>query len=111
MHDIVVKNKKMKKLLIVLILLPFFASCNHEKLKTVAVNFQGVEVNLTEGTHNYYLKQIGGDSLFVNVYWIPDYGKYSPGRYIYFTKGNNVKSLEWETGGKFSEKISVQQGK
>ncbi len=104
----------MKKISLILIALLLLFSCvenNHNNFKSTTIQYLGIDVDIKEGTHDYYLKQIGGDSLFVNVYWIPDYGKYSPGRYIYFTKGNNVKSLEWETGGKFSEKISVQQGK
>lgn len=108
----------MKKISLILFCISLLSSCvqnnhnNDEKKPGLhTVHYLGVGIEIWEGTHDYYLKQIGGDSLFVNVYWNQDYTTSSLGEYIYFTKGGNVKSLEWETGGKFSKRISVQQGK
>lgn len=107
----------MKKISLILIALLLFSCVQNnynnaeKKTKSTTASYLHVNIEIKEGTHDYYLKQIGDDSLFVNVYWEEVYGEHSRGQYIYFTKGKNVKSLEWETGGKFSEKISVQQGK
>lgn len=108
----------MKKISLIVFCISLLSSCiqnnyNNEEKKPSShiVPYLGVDIEVWEGTHDYYLKQIGDDSLFVNVHWVRDYGTYSLGQYIYFTKGSNVKSLEWETGGKFSKRISVQQGK
>lgn len=68
---------------------------------TIERDFLGVNVIVHGGNNNIYLKQIGGDSLFVHVF-----RNKLRTDYIYYTKGNKVNSVSWETGGKFSEEVS-----
>ena len=63
--------------------------------------FCGITIKEKYGDNNHFLKILGNDSLFVNI--VNEKYEYS---YIYFTKGNNVTSLSWDTGGKYSKKIT-----
>lgn len=68
---------------------------------TIEQHFLGVTVQVHGGENNIYLKQIGGDSLFVNVF------RNKMGtNYIYYTKGNKVNSVSWNTGDKFHQEVS-----
>lgn len=62
----------------------------------VPVTFMGVTIKMKSGSHDYYLKQIGGDSLFVHIVASDDLtSNFTRENYLYFTKGS-IKSLSWE---------------
>lgn len=96
----------MKKLIILSFIFLFISCINIKKdVETPSCNysqiFNGIEICLKEGDHNYFLKMIDNDSLFINVICNDSYVS----SYIYYTKGS-IKSLSWETGGKHSKHIT-----
>ncbi len=64
-------------------------------------NYAGVDIQVRGGDNNYFLKMLDEDSLFVNVVK----HEYSMS-YIYFTKGNRIKTLSWVCGGKYPHLIT-----
>lgn len=68
--------------------------------------FQGKLVHIKLGEQDHFLKLIGGDSLFVHT----TCEEHSLS-YIYYTKGCNVNSVSWDTGGKYSQKITNNKNK
>ena len=94
-------------------------SCNFPEMKqkptapTIEECYVGVTITIDTIHNTYYLKQIGGDSLFVHVVRGKPYlnGSWSIIDHIFFTKGT-VKSVEWEERrGKFGtiKKTVIQQ--
>jgi hypothetical protein len=102
----------MKKISLILVILCVLNSCTESKEpECTQARFQSVQIDICTGESDHFLKVIGGDSLFVHISTGSSFGHgfsqtmndYS---YIYYTKGSNVKSVSWETGGKYSEEIT-----
>lgn len=91
---------KSKRILIVFLIL-FLVSCKEKLDKYQEFKFQGIIVKVKEGNHNYFLKMIDKDSLFININLEDNYNY----DYIYYTK-NCIKTLSWETRGKYSKQIT-----
>jgi len=99
----------MKKIILLLPLI--FFQCHVPTVKEVYNSsgnnvFQGVKLNINYGEEDHFLKIIGNDSLFVHTSLDSINWNFS---HIYFTKGKNIKSISWDTGGKYSKRVTVNQ--
>lgn len=77
------------------------------------IRFMRTEIAVVNGDHDYFVKMVGTDSLFVNVVTDADFGggfwATNNFSYMFYTKGHNFNSIAWDTVGKHSERVTVIQ--